>query len=874
MCLRFLHARLTLVEDDIDLFEVCRHRVGVPIAFFRRPFDTRPFCRLAIQSVSLVYVTSVLHATRERVYIKVFPLLRFDIAYFQRTLLRSFVGIGLRISRRTLLIQLSIRLHGRGGLHGEGSRSLTRIRTRCRFAAIQGVIDHRVRSTYRTDRHLLTFVLIAEETALRSNNQVKFRIQFGIAVDQHLLFLFGLLTFTPTVASIVNELEAVRLHVHTTAVITRTDLAVDRIHIVAELIGKPTVGILIDTLSRVCAQEVRRDRVAFCILTDYRPCIDIYLTPLFRFVEAQTDTALQRFTIGVGIFLYFRLRTAAYGDRFHGGCRSEIQRSGVLARRGGRSRTVRGVVDMGIAATAYCFHRDGDTVHVIFKRLTRSHDQTRCHIAVGLNPHRITVTGSHFGKAAEGIACFVAQAQNQITVLTLYSTLITGGCSRLIAHRTLRVNTGEVTGIDHILDGCFMRYPVRIEHTRHARHTEQERVCLQQTILHLRLHRVTVAAKLTAVILAQERIVVIDKGHSVLSHTGTQHTACLTAVIIEGCNTVIERIVLTREIKRHRVTLCVVDGLLDSAYTGPQLHERDVRTACTVVVADMTCMEALAVVVTETVVVHHVDQPFGVSAAHLTYVLLVMRQVTCSGVVRLVLTVIARTVIRCSRSGIPALSSILFATLHVHLIRLAYPRAIRLIYTVLAEVLHCEVAPAAHGLEVVNHHVGYHFRTAVMECCNQRLQITTATPVAVLVRVLSRVITRSAGVCTRREPYQIEVCTDLTRLCDQGFPARVTVQIRSALRVVILVAVVIEALQQYIRTLTRNRTGRRRASTVFGYIYLIRAHDQLDIEIIGAVLRHFPFAIFNGKLIARRIEVHDPRRFCASIIQLYVLTCL
>ena len=222
----------------------------------------------------------------------------------------------------------------------------------------------------------------------------------------------------------------------------------------------------------------------------------------------------------------------------------------------------------------------------------------------------------------------------------------------------------------------------------------------------------------------------------------------------------IDGIEFGREIKCHHIHVTCTDCVLYIlGISVIILLKCDVRFGRLVIVIHMPVAITVTLVITPTVVFHHVLHPFEISLEHLLYLGIVMRPVAgCIPV---------RTVIRSRSSRItPAVTR---ESIHViggivYLIVARDETRTRLEHAVLAEILRRHVAPARHCLGMVDHNIRHHFRAAVMERSDQLLQIRTATPIAVLVRVLFRVIAHSACVAAGRQPDQVKIGTYLAGL--------------------------------------------------------------------------------------------------------------
>ena len=205
--------------------------------------------------------------------------------------------------------------------------------------------------------------------------------------------------------------------------------------------------------------------------------------------------------------------------------------------------------------------------------------------------------------------------------------------------------TRLVASVDHLLDRVFEAYPVRVEYQWHTRHTQQIRVALQNLVL-ANGHGVSLTAELIAI--ALERVVAVKERYRVACLACTRQTCTFQTTVIVGGYTVVERLILHCKIKRQCVPTCIIQVRLQYVHIAvPHLHYREVRLGGFVVVVDMTVVEALAIVVAETVNLDVVFEPFQICFAHLTNLGVVVIPVATGFVVRLA----AVTVVCCTRSG-------------------------------------------------------------------------------------------------------------------------------------------------------------------------------------------------------------------------------
>ena len=187
----------------------------------------------------------------------------------------------------------------------------------------------------------------------------------------------------------------------------------------------------------------------------------------------------------------------------------------------------------------------------------------------------------------------------------------------------------------------------------------------------------------------------------------------------------------------------------------PHLHYREIRLRSRVIVIDVSVIESLAIVITETVHFHLITQPIQISFEHCLNLRIRVIPVSRSGIVRLV----AITVIRIAHSITAACRR---RSIRVHLIRITYIRAIRRKRTVRTKGITLEITPSLLRVRMVDHDICHHTCTVLMEYINQLCQLGLRSPVTVQVTIISRVITRSAGRFTHwRKPYEVKPLTDL-----------------------------------------------------------------------------------------------------------------
>ena len=238
----------------------------------------------------------------------------------------------------------------------------------------------------------------------------------------------------------------------------------------------------------------------------------------------------------------------------------------------------------------------------------------------------------------------------------------------------------------------------------------------------------------------------LDEGHRMTTVAATHDTVSTTATVVPTGNR-IEHVPFQVEIQTQQVVFRVHDTRPDIVRTFIALHEGDLRFRMFVVVIVMPVIESVTLVVTETVVFHHVTHPFQVGDEHLLHLRHVMRPIARTVPV---LSVIVVTRSSAPTSTRPRVLFRRFVPIGIHLVVLAYIRCIRIELSVLAKVHLGEVAPSRPTGAVVDYDIGYHLAFIGMQRRNQRFQFLTGTPVGVLIAILLRVITRSVSIGTGR----------------------------------------------------------------------------------------------------------------------------
>ena len=248
----------------------------------------------------------------------------------------------------------------------------------------------------------------------------------------------------------------------------------------------------------------------------------------------------------------------------------------------------------------------------------------------------------------------------------------------------------------------------------------------------------------------------VQEGHSITCRTGTRQTCPLQRAVIIRSDSVIERRVLHCEVKRQRVPTCFIQMIFQSLGIAiPELHHGEIGFGRRVVIIDMTIVEALAVVITETIHFDNITQPFQICFEHRLYIRIGMIPITRSGIVGLVTVSVIRI------SGCRSLTSTRCRG-SIHLICAAYIRTIGREGTVLSEIVRIKITPTLLGIRMVDHDIRYHACTVLVELSNQFFQLGLRSPVAIQIAIVHRVIARTTGCFAhRRQPNKVEPLTDL-----------------------------------------------------------------------------------------------------------------
>ena len=197
-------------------------------------------------------------------------------------------------------------------------------------------------------------------------------------------------------------------------------------------------------------------------------------------------------------------------------------------------------------------------------------------------------------------------------------------------------------------------------------------------------------------------IMVVNKCDCIFALTHTEQTSTFTAAITTLCHIIIKYSVFSSKVKGHRVLISIFNTTPQRISIAiPIFHHCQICLAGTVIVIDMRIVEALAVIITETIILHHIRHPFRISAEHLTHLFIFVIPITCRSIVSFTsITIIFTT------------SSFTLATtrfrIAIHFIRIANPTCIWIEHTILSKILHIVVTPTRLVARMVHHHIGYH----------------------------------------------------------------------------------------------------------------------------------------------------------------------
>lgn len=206
----------------------------------------------------------------------------------------------------------------------------------------------------------------------------------------------------------------------------------------------------------------------------------------------------------------------------------------------------------------------------------------------------------------------------------------------IIIVRTCVGDTCQFAGLYHALQLVLVCFPVRLEDTRSTRHGYHECVGSRNICC-----RDRVFASLVAIVLAYLYVVVFYEGYGILTIRRIRHQAGviqLSPVVVSDC---IGHVVVEWEVKGTALLACIVDPVLDIAYTIPVFTYGVLNTCCCVVVAHMACVEAFHHVIAETFVAQVFFQEFQISLNYFLYVCALVVQVTAVSEVRAFIVVVA-----------------------------------------------------------------------------------------------------------------------------------------------------------------------------------------------------------------------------------------
>lgn len=167
---------------------------------------------------------------------------------------------------------------------------------------------------------------------------------------------------------------------------------------------------------------------------------------------------------------------------------------------------------------------------------------------------------------------------------------------------------------------CF---PVRLEDTRSTRHGYHECVSSRNICC-----RDRVFASLVALVLAYLYVVVFYEGYGILTIGNIRHQTAVVQFCPVVASDSIGHVVMELEVEGTALLACIVDPVLDAAYSIPILAYGVLNTCCCVVVAHMACVETFYHVVAEADVAQVFFQEFQISLNYFLYVCALVVQVT------------------------------------------------------------------------------------------------------------------------------------------------------------------------------------------------------------------------------------------------------
>ena len=215
------------------------------------------------------------------------------------------------------------------------------------------------------------------------------------------------------------------------------------------------------------------------------------------------------------------------------------------------------------------------------------------------------------------------------------------------------------------------------------------------------------------------------------------------------------------------------------------LNHGEVCTSIGIIVIHVRHVESLAIVITEAIVLHDIHHPLGISTEHLTHFFLTMRQITSCPIIRFtIITIFLST---------SSFSPTILIRIPFHLIVLGDITTIYLEISIFTKILFVERAPPIFTFYMIHNHIGNHLSAAIMKLFYQILQLSTLSPITVLIAILLRMIAYSTRrQCRWWQPNKVEVRGNLFRFLLQIPPARTSI-------VFILIRIPIESLQHHIR---------------------------------------------------------------------------
>ena len=179
------------------------------------------------------------------------------------------------------------------------------------------------------------------------------------------------------------------------------------------------------------------------------------------------------------------------------------------------------------------------------------------------------------------------------------------------------MDTYCLTSQYHRIDRRLILYPVRIEHTWNTWHGEQISIGMQDITF--------IFIAITTLI----SIMVVNKSDCIFALTHTEQTSTFTAAITTLCHIIIKYSVFSSKVKGHRVLISIFNTTPQRICIAiPIFHHCQICLAGTVIVINMRVVEALAVIITESVILHLLRHPFRISAKHLTHLLATMIPIT------------------------------------------------------------------------------------------------------------------------------------------------------------------------------------------------------------------------------------------------------